>query len=866
LTHQLAYHLPFHCLKVNNKLLSKTAMEEKKIDKLTIQTVLQLLAHHRKNILLGASISLAFAMMFAAAELVTNYFYYAAVIDARLANNSLQRPAGIYAAPRRVSVGQRITSEQMAENLLRAGYLLGEREDEFATGSFIWQPDSLQVQTNDFARGEDLPPSIRLSFNKDLITRIEDSATQRSLTTFSLPAEMLTAEINTKKQTRLATSYDELPPALVKTLIAIEDRRFFDHHGVDPLAVARALVKNLLSQRIEQGGSTITQQLVKNQFLTPDRTWQRKFAEAMMALSLERRLSKKQILALYCDRIYLGHSGVNSIYGFKQAARVFFGKELQDLSLSEAALLAGVVQAPNRYSPHAHLDEAIARRDVVLNAAVDAGAISVEESARAKSEKLALLPPQQLDETAAPYFVDYLRRELDHHQISEEEHPHLRIETTLDLDLQTAANLAVKEHLARLSKLTAKRSPSSQPEAALIALDPHSGEILAMVGGSDYAKSQLNRVTDAMRQPGSVFKPIVYAAAMLRGLSPASTFMNAAQEFEFGYKAVYRPQNFGRAYSNQPVLLREGLVRSLNVITVEAALQVGLGHVAEMAERLGLPRPYPYPSMALGAFEATPLDIARAYTAFANGGIRVDPLAIRAIRSNGEVLITGEASKVGVMPASMAYLVTDALMDVVNRGTAARIRSLGYRGPAAGKTGTSRDAWFVGYTPNLLVVVWVGNDNHDDLRLMGGEAAVPIWADFIKRALQLRPDLAAKQFPQPAGLEVVEIDPENGMIANEFCPSRQRLLLARYLTPGTCFHHQDPSLLPEYEGLEPESILPSTGMEPTTVPTRLAPIGFEIPQGYRDDLEPRRNPVSPPPPKSPIYPPNPQPSASQHQR
>jgi penicillin-binding protein 1B len=260
-------------------------------------------------------------------------------------------------------------------------------------------------------------------------------------------------------------------------------------------------------------------------------------------------------------------------------------------------------------------------------------------------------------------------------------------------------------------------------------------------------------------------------------------------------------------------------------------MQVGLENVAEMATRLGLPRPQIYPSMALGAFETTPLDIARAYTTFANSGIRVDPLAIRMIKARGEVLLTGAASKTGVLPPSLAYLVTQTLADVVDRGTAARIRSIGYRGPAAGKTGSSRDAWFVGYTPNLLVVVWVGNDDNSDLGLTGGEAAVPIWADFITRALQLRPDLAASRFVEPAALEMVEIDAETGRLANEFCPQRQRMLMTSLLVPENCSQHQVPLMSTDYEDLNP-ALTPadSTAVE---VKRELAkPIKQVIPPGF----------------------------------
>ncbi len=774
-----------------------------------LRVALQVMVNHRGQILGAIGISILLVTVIAAVKVMTIYSRYAAIIDARLADRSLLYPAGIYAAPCRVSLGERITPDDLVERLLRSGYQESERSNEFAAGSFTLQPDSVEFRTNEFAVSPGLPALARVSFDRDRVRQIEDGHTDQQLNAVHLPAEMLTAEINAKKQTRRATSFDNLPPLFVKALIAIEDRQFFEHRGVDVRGIIRALFTNLVSGRIRQGGSTITQQLIKSQFLTPERTYERKLAEAMMAIAIERRLTKEQIFALYCDRIYLGHSGATAIYGFKRAAVIFFGKELRDLSLSEAACLAGLGQAPNRHSIRSRLDIATARRNVVLDAMADAGSISADEAASARGEQLVLLPPQQLDDTAAPHFVDYLRRELSRHLLEEEVWPRLRIETTLDLDLQQAANQAVIRHLNRLTRIVARRNSTARPEVALIALDPHSGEILAMVGGRDYAASQLNRATDAMRQPGSVFKPIVYAAALSHGISPATTFMNAPHEIEFGYEAVYRPRNFGHSYSNQQVTLREAIVRSLNVVAVDAAMQAGLENVAGMAARLGLPRPQIYPSMALGAFETTPLEIARAYTTFANDGVRVDPLAIRTIKTNGEVLITGAASKASVLPSSLAYLVTDTLADVVNRGTAARIRSLGYLGPAAGKTGTSRDAWFVGYTPKLLVVVWVGNDDNSDLRLTGAEAAVPIWADFITRALQLRPDLAANQFVKPAGLETVEIDAETGELANEFCPQRRRMLMASFLVPGNCLQHQGPLTPTNYEELHPEITTPA---------------------------------------------------------
>jgi penicillin-binding protein 1B len=740
--------------------------------------------------------------------LYSSYQRYASLLDERIARGALEYPAGIYAAPRRITTGEAIDRDELLERLLRAGYQEGVEAGRFVAGSFTLDQSSVEIRTNEFARTEELPASVRVSFAEQKPGRkkvekkeekpgakqtaagvmgIVETDSGRRLDHIRLPAELITADINTKKQIRRAAGFDEIPSVLVNAITAIEDRRFFEHSGLDVRGLARALWKNLWQGSIKQGGSTITQQLVKTQFLTPDRTYQRKFAEAMMALALERRLTKEQIFALYCDRIYLGHSGINAIYGFKQAAEAYYGKKLSDLTVSEAAFLAGLIQAPNRYSPHTNLEAGLARRNLVLAAMVETGRLKAEEAELARAEQPALKAPQPLDTAAAPHFVDYLRRELI--DFDEGDAPQLRIETTLDLDLQQAANHAVTEHLARLDRTLGRRD--AQPEAALIAIDPRTGEILAMVGGRNYAESQLNRATDARRQPGSVFKPIVYAAALSRGFSPTTTFENAPRDFAFGHHAVYRPRNFGGSYSGRPVMLRESLVRSLNVVTVDAAMQVGLGNLADMAERIGLPRPDAYPSMALGAFEASPFDVARAYSTFAGQGMRVDPIAVREVMVSGESILKRAAVKSSALPASIAYLVTDALAEVVNRGTATRVRQLGYRGPAAGKTGTSRDAWFAGYTPNLLVVVWVGYDDHRDLRLTGGEAAVPIFASFIKRALALRPDLSADRFARPGGLEEIEIDAQTGLLANEYCPQRRKVLVTGFMIPPVCQQHHE---------------------------------------------------------------------------
>ncbi len=721
-------------------------------------------------------------------------------------------------------VGQQLTYAEITERLLRAGYEEGMQTNDFAVGSFFIINDAVEIRTGNFATNEKLPKIARIELKRNVVTRLTDAKSNMELKEIALPAEMLSADFDSRRQTRRAMSLDELPQSLTQALLAAEDQRFFSHYGIDPKGIFRALVHNLKAGKIRQGASTLTQQIVKNHFLTPERTYTRKINEMMMALALEQRLTKQQIFSLYCDRVYLGHSGITSIYGFKQGARVYFGKELKDLTTTESALLVGLIKAPNRYSPYVNQNSAKTRRNLVLNEMAEAGHISQAECEAAKNEQLAVCGPPPPDAMSAPYFIDYVRREMTN--LNSREHLQVRVETTLDMDLQQAANEMVQKHLNRLTKMLSKGRNVVQPEAALIALNPKTGDILAMTGGRDYTVSQLNRATDAHRQPGSVFKPIVYAAALSQGILPSTTFINAPQNF-VGQNISYRPQNYGHSYTNQPVMFREALVHSLNVVTVQAALQTGLGNVANMAANMGLPRPDLYPSMALGAFETTPLEIAGAYTTFANRGMHVAPTAIRSIRWQGVVEIEPTSVKTGVISPTAAYLVTDALADVVQRGTAARVRRMGYRGAAAGKTGTSRDAWFVGYTPNLLVVVWVGNDNHNDLRMTGGEAAVPIWTDFIKRTMQLRPDLVAGKFESPVGMEKVKICATSGGLANDYCDRQQNMLLPPSMTPPPCNEHQAP--LPalsvdttDYSYLEgqpvPEPVYTSTPMSAPTEP------------------------------------------------
>ena len=572
---------------------------------------------------------------------------------------------------------------------------------------------------------------------------------------------------------------------MVHAILAIEDRRFFEHSGIDVRGLGRALLRNAGDERMGQGGSTITQQLVKNTYLTPEKTLERKYAEAMLAIALERRLSKSDIFALYSNEIYLGQRGAVAVRGIKEAVQVFYGKQLRDITLSEAATLAGMIQSPARYSPLRHPDDARARRNVVLAAMQQNGWITSEQNAKASAEPVVVTSTTTVENSMAPYFVDYVNR-LAESQF-ETSGNNQRIYTTIDLDLQQAAELALKRQLDVLDKTYS--NPRLKPQASLVALDPHTGNILAMVGGRNYAESQLNRATDAMRQPGSTFKPFVYAAALEDGMSPVQMFMDAPREFTYDRDKIYRPANYGGGYSMREVTMRQGLVRSLNVVTVDVALQTGLARIANLANRFGLPKPERYPALALGTEEVTPLQLASAYAAFVNGGGRVEA---KAITSVGEPPATHAAPVPvdQVVSPTTAYMITNMLAGVIERGTARKARG-SVRGTAiAGKTGTSRDGWFVGYSPNLVCVVWIGFDDNKQLGLTGAEAALPAWVDFMNDAIALRPDLGGENFECPEGIKFVEIDSVTGLISTVTCPVRELIAVTDRTAPSLeCYLH-----------------------------------------------------------------------------
>ena len=730
---------------------------------------------------------LLIACAIAADAVARSYRFYSQIIDARLASGYLTSRPGLYAAPRVLEAGQKLSQDKLVEVLRRAGYLETNASDVWS-GSFCVCGAAIEI------RPARMKQVVRVTFAGDQMDEVRGDGIL--LESFRLEPEILSNDVSSKSGRREVLSYGEIPEVLVHAILAIEDRRFFEHSGVDINGLARAVLRNVADDELAQGGSTITQQLVKNTYLTSEKTLQRKYAEAMLSFALERRLSKNDIFALYCNEIYLGQRGAVVVRGVKEAARVFYGKELRDLTLGEAATLAGMIQSPARYSPVRHVDDARARRNIVLAAMRENGWITDEQNRLANAEAVTVAPAPVVDDSLAPYFVDYVNRLAESQFETSAEHQ--RIYTTIDLELQEAAERALKRQLDHLD--VAYKDRNVKPQAALVALDPHTGNVLAMVGGRNYAESQLNRTTDALRQPGSTFKPFVYAAAVEDGFSPVRMFMDAPREFTYDRNKIYRPANYGGGYSMQEVTMRTGLVRSLNVVTVDVALQTGLARIANLAARFGLPKPERYPALALGTEEVTPLQLASAYAAFVNEGRRVEA---KAITSVGEPPAThgGVEAVDQVVSPTTAYMITNMLQGVIDRGTARKARGAVPGTAIAGKTGTSRDGWFVGYSPNLVCVVWIGFDDNQQLGLTGAEAALPAWVDFMNDAVALRPDLGGENFECPEGIKFVEIDAATGLRSTVTCPVRELIAVTDRMAPTMeCYLHGN---LPAQQGGSP---------------------------------------------------------------
>jgi 1A family penicillin-binding protein len=565
------------------------------------------------------------------------------------------------------------------------------------------------------------------------------------------------AAFTISKEQRFEVPLDSISPNLKHAIIAIEDQRFYDHSGVDIVRVGGAALANLRQGRRAEGASTITQQLARLSFLNPEKTYARKLQEVMLAASLETEYSKEQILELYLNKVYFG----NGLYGAEAAALGYFGKHASELTVADAALLAGLVKAPSNYAPTVDKDRAVARRAVVLNQMLGMGVIDEDTYEEAKDAKIVIADALRREEPYGRFFKEHVRKELiarfGEAQLLE---GGLKVYTTIDLDMQRAADAEVQKALEALEKRRGAKARSANPaklQAALLALDPATGEVRAMIGGRDFIESNYNRATLALRQSGSAFKPFVYAAALESGFSPASVITDLDRAVDTPEGAWVPEDGHSSATS---MTMRAALKSSSNRAAVRMIEDVGIGKAVNYATRVGVTNTPQVPSAALGAGEVTLESLTAAYAVFANGGIRRPPTYITRVEdSEGEVLYTAQREEEQVVSPQTAFLMTEMLADVINHGTAYKARQLGFKLKAAGKTGTTneyRDAWFVGYTPNLVTGVWVGFDQPQTIMGEGyaGDVAVPMWASFMRAATK---DDKNDWYERPEGIVAVNV-------------------------------------------------------------------------------------------------------------
>jgi len=707
---------------------------------------------------------------------IFTYYYvkYSRMINARLAGHVLQNTTQIFSAPEHIAPGEAMTAEELATYLQRVGYR--PEKDDNSLGQYTRTGNSVDIRPSrlSYFGGTN---ALAIQFSGKAIRAIRPLGGGAQLDSADIEPELVTNLFDSAREKRRAVRYDDLPPTLVHAILSAEDKRFFEHGGFDFVRIVGAAWADLRhSSNHYQGASTITMQVGRTFFLSNERTWRRKLAEAMVSLELEQRFTKQQIFEMYANEIYLGNRGSFGIRGFSEASVAYFGKDLRQLSLGECAYLAGIIRAPNYYSSaDRHPERGAQSRDRVLGQMLENKYVTEADVQDAKRALLKIVRTS-ISGGEAPYFVDMVKDHLlDQYSETELLSENFRVYTTLDPELQRAAAAAVDAGMKNVDKLLTKKYDRWRKEqarkgtneliptaqVALVALDPRTGEIKALIGGRDYGMSQLNHAL-AHRQPGSVFKPIV---------TPATTVDDEPTTFEFDGKE-YTPNNFGAKFMGR-VTVRDALTNSLNVATVKVAELIGYGRVVQIARQMGLGNNIqPTPAVALGAYEMTPVDVASAYTAFADSGTRADPEFIHSIISaDGATQEKSTPVTHQVLDPRVTFLVTSVLQDVLNHGTAAGVRARGFTLPAAGKTGTSRDGWFAGFTSNLVCVIWIGFDDNRDLGLPGGSTAAPIWADFMIRATTLPAYKDVKDFAAPDGVQAVTIDPESLELATPNCPT-----------------------------------------------------------------------------------------------
>ena len=726
------------------------------------------------------------------------YFKFEKVVDERLAAGPLfANSAQIFSGSKEVRPGQKLTAASIASELRAAGYSGNPQ-----LGTYQLSGDTIQIKPG--AQSFHSTDGATITTSDGVVSSItaENGA---ALQGYKLEPQLITALSTGKARSkRRIVAYTDIPPRMVQAVTAIEDRRFFEHGGVNYLRLAKCAVTDIFSGHKACGGSTLTQQLAKNIFLSSEKSYRRKLIELIITFQLESRFNKQQLFEMYANEMNLGHQGSFEINGVGEAAETFFGKNLNQLDLAQTATLAALFQNPSFRNPYRHPERAIERRNLVLDSMAETGAITASEASRAKAEPLRLAPPN-VESSEAPYFVDLVHDQLVQ-RIGEQDlgSQSLRIYTSLDPDLQRAATEAVEAGMKNVDELVRKLHRKSggvinYPQVALVALDPHTGQILALVGGRNYGTSQLDHA-NSERPTGSIFKPFVYATAFnttVQGtalddggvFTPITRLNDDPQDFGTNGQS-YVPSNFERGEYPGMVTAADALAHSLNIATIALAQKVGYENVAALAHSAGIVNARATPSVAIGTYNATPIDMAGAYTSFANNGVHLVPWTLASVRnSSGDIVADFAPEAKQIMDPRVAYLTQSLMEGVVARGTASVVRAHGFTAPAAGKTGTSHDAWFAGYTSNLICIIWVGNDDYSNVNLQGAQAAAPLWAEFMKSATKLPQYSDVRPFTAPDGVTTIRVDKESGLPADDSCPNDYNAAFLSGTVPqSTCSH------------------------------------------------------------------------------
>ncbi|MGZ9133133.1 MAG: PBP1A family penicillin-binding protein, partial [Nitrospira sp.] len=686
-------------------------------------------------------------------------------------------PLLIYGAPFFLTPGLHAVDSGLLDHLQRLEYKPATAAPRVA-GEYFATKDSIEIFLHAQEEARLPARSVRLTLADGLVTEVLSVSDGHPLSLVSLEPVLISGMRSGSRQVREWIPLDRVPPTLIKTLLTVEDRRFFSHFGVDPIAIARAFWIDMTRGALVQGGSTLTQQLAKNLYYSPKRTIGRKLQEVMAAMALEFKYRKEEILESYVNEIYLGQAGPVSIYGVGEAAHRYFSKNLDDLSIDEIALIVGLIKGPNAYSPVKSVESATTRRNVVLRRLKEEGILAEDAVAQAMNQPVKVMLNQDVL-TDAPYFVDHLLREIE--QGTGLDIPDgARIYSTLDPRAQRIVARALHEGLAKLERSYPALAGVEPPlQGAAVVLDVKTGHVRAMVGGRNYQLSQFNRAVQAHRSAGSLFKPFVYLAGFeaardhgTTGLTPATLLVDEPVTLESG-TGSWSPQNYDRQYRG-PVTVRTALEQSLNVPAVRTAHRTGITALTSLLHAFGVTTPVADDlSLALGSSSVSLLQITSAYAGLANGGVVIHPVALsNMVREGGETIWSPPLDRRQAASPQGTFLMTSLLKGVVDHGTGAKARVLGVHGPVAGKTGTTdgyRDAWFIGYTPDMAIGVWVGFDDERALKLTGAQAALPIWSEM---ALRLIPR-DSPDFETPVGVVQRKIDPKSGQLATSQCPEKR---------------------------------------------------------------------------------------------